>query len=334
MIKKWLQRIKNWDKQTEPEGLGDVGNATEAQGIKDFTEPAQSETTVICKKTDATQEENLTQTSQTPSLGLFSRLKERMNKTRQGFVHQIDQLILGKKEIDPELLDELEEVLVTADIGVSTTQEIFTRIRDEVKKRELSDPNVLRERIKEQISGLLQVDAPPMNLELAHPFVILIVGVNGVGKTTTIAKLSYKLKKDGKRVLLAAGDTFRAAAIEQLEAWGEKTGIPVIKHQTGADPSAVAYDAIEAGLKRDSDVIIIDTAGRLHTKVNLMEELKKIRRVIAKKIPNAPHETLLVLDATAGQNAISQAKLFKEAAGVTGIVLTKLDGTAKGGIVI
>jgi fused signal recognition particle receptor len=335
MIKKWLQKIKNWDKPSELDEPDHAGkNDTEnVQEPSDIIKP-ESKKTDIDKKIEKTQVETAAQSKPSTGLTLFKRLKERMNKTREGFVRQMDQLILGKKEIDPELLDELEEVLVTADIGVSTTQEIFNKIRDEVKRRELSDPNVLRDRIKGQILSLLQVDASPINWQRTRPFVVLVVGVNGVGKTTTIAKLAYRLKQDGEKLLLAAGDTFRAAAIEQLEAWGKRAEIPVIKHQAGSDPSAVAYDAIEAGIKRNSDVIIIDTAGRLHTKVNLMEELKKIKRVIAKKIPDAPHEILLVLDATAGQNAISQAKLFKETTGVTGIVLTKLDGTAKGGIVI
>ncbi|MGQ9812885.1 MAG: signal recognition particle-docking protein FtsY [Dissulfurimicrobium sp.] len=337
MIKKWLQKIKDWDKPSELDEPDHTGkNDTEnVQEPSDIIKP-KSKKTDIDKKIEDIQKETTTQSRPSTGLALFKRLKERMNKTREGFVRQMDQLILGKKEIDSELLDELEEVLVTADIGISTTQEIFNKIRNEVKRRELSDPNVLRDRIKGQILSLLQVDAPPINWRRTKPFVVLVVGVNGVGKTTTIAKLAYRLKQDGEKLklLLAAGDTFRAAAIEQLEAWGKRAEIPVIKHQAGSDPSAVAYDAVEAGIKRGADVIIIDTAGRLHTKVNLMEELKKIKRVIAKKIPDAPHEILLVLDATTGQNAISQAKLFKETAGVTGIVLTKLDGTAKGGIVI
>lgn len=335
MIKKWLQKIKNWDKHPEPDepGYFDKNDTEKAQEPSNFIE-SEPKTTDTAKKIEETQEETAIQPKPSSGFNLFKRLKERMNKTREGFVRQMDQLILGKKEISPELLDELEEILITADIGVSTTQEIFNKIRNEVKRRELSDPDILRDRIKGQILGLLQVDASPINWQQARPFILLVVGVNGVGKTTTIAKLAYRLKQDGKKILLAAGDTFRAAAIEQLEAWGKRAGIPVIKHQAGSDPSAVAFDAVEAGIKRDSDIIIIDTAGRLHTKVNLMEELKKIKRVIAKKIHDAPHETLLVLDATAGQNALSQAKLFKEAADVTGIVLTKLDGTAKGGIVI
>ena len=325
MIKKWIQKIKNWDNPSEAAEPNHTETPEDSPEAPMVDEPAARQTEA---EADRTPTENAS-----AGMNLFNRLKERMSKTRKGFIRQVDQLILGKKEINPELLDELEEVLVTADLGIATVQEIFDKIRDEVKRRELSDPEVLRDRIRTRIMELLEVPAHPIKWQ-PRPFVILVVGVNGVGKTTTIAKLAHRLDREGKKVLLAAGDTFRAAAIEQLEAWGEKTGIPVIKHLAGSDPSAVAYDAVEAGLKRESDVIIIDTAGRLHTKVNLMEELKKIKRVIAKKIPDAPHEIILVLDATTGQNAISQAKLFKEATGITGIVLTKLDGTAKGGIVV
>ncbi len=262
----------------------------------------------------------------------FRRLRERMGRTR-GFIRRMDTLLLGKREIDPELLEELEELLVTSDVGVKAVTEIFDQIREEVKRRELSDPAVLRDRIRERILGFLQIPAPPLSW-LPAPFVLLVVGVNGVGKTTTIAKLAHHLVREGRSVLLVAADTFRAAAGEQLEAWGKRIGCPVVRHQEGADPSSVAFDGVDAGIRRGADVIIVDTAGRLHTKVNLMEELKKIRRVIGKKLPGAPNEVFLVLDATTGQNALAQARLFKEAADVTGIVLTKLDGTAKGGIVV
>jgi fused signal recognition particle receptor len=256
-----------------------------------------------------------------------------MEKTRGGFVRQMDQLLLGRQEIDPELLDELEELLVMADMGVTTVQNIFEKLRVEVKKKEIQDPLALRKRLKEQIVNLLKVPSAQVTWT-PSPFVVLVVGVNGVGKTTTIAKLAYRLKQEGKNVLLVAADTFRAAAVEQLETWGKRIDVSVIKHSAGSDPSAVAFDGMEAAIKRDVDIVIVDTAGRLHTKVNLMEELKKISRVISKKVKEAPHEVLIVLDATTGQNAISQANLFGEAVGVTGIALTKLDGTAKGGIVV
>ncbi len=258
-----------------------------------------------------------------------------MNKTRQGFVRQMDELLLGKRKIDDELLEELEEVLVMSDMGVATVQEIFDEVRLKVKRHELEDPQALKDAIKELIKTKLRQPAGDLTFNTSEgPFVVLVVGVNGVGKTTTIAKLAYYLKQQGKKVLLVAADTFRAAAIEQLEIWGKRLDVPVIKHGPNSDPSAVAYDGMEAAIKRGVDVVIVDTAGRLHTKVNLMEELKKIRRVMGKKIPDAPHEVLLVLDATTGQNALSQAKLFNEATPITGIALTKLDGTAKGGIVV
>ena len=271
--------------------------------------------------------------SGTPRLGLFKRLKEQMGKTRGGFVRQMDQLLLGRQDIDPELLDELEELLVMADMGVTTVQNIFEKLRAEVKKKELQNPLALKKRLKKQIADLLKVPSTKITWT-PSPFVVLVIGVNGVGKTTTIAKLAYRLKQEGKSVLLVAADTFRAAAVEQLETWGKRIDVPVIKHSAGSDPSAVAFDGMEAAIKKDVDVVIVDTAGRLHTKVNLMEELKKISRVISKKIKEAPHEVLIVLDATTGQNAISQASIFGEAVGVTGIALTKLDGTAKGGIVV
>ncbi|HID98123.1 MAG TPA: signal recognition particle-docking protein FtsY [Thermodesulfobacteriaceae bacterium] len=273
------------------------------------------------------------QAAQAPRYGLFKRLKEQMGRTRGGFIRQMDELLTGRREIDRGLLDELEEILVMADMGVGTVQEILDRLRSEVKRHEIDDPEALRNKLKEHILDLLEVPAEPLEWEPA-PFVVLVVGVNGVGKTTTIAKLAYLLREQGRKVMLVAADTFRAAAVEQLETWGSRLDVPVFKQRTGTDPSAVAYDGMDAAKNRNMDVVIVDTAGRLHTKVNLMEELKKINRVISQKIPDAPHEILLVLDATTGQNAISQAKLFNEATGVTGIALTKLDGTAKGGIVV
>lgn len=267
---------------------------------------------------------------------LFNRLKERLSKTRNSFVSRVDELFLGKKVIDPELLDDLEEILFTADLGVGTTQELIENARAMVSRNELSDPMALKTVLKEKIAEFIHSSDRPAELVMPEkgPFIIMVVGVNGVGKTTTIGKMAHKFVKSGQKVLLVAGDTFRAAAVEQLEIWGERIGVPVASQQSGADPSAVVFDAMDHGLKSDVDVIIVDTAGRLHTKVNLMEELKKIKRVMAKKIPDAPHEVMLVIDATTGQNGISQARLFGEAVGVTGLALTKLDGTAKGGIVV
>ncbi|MFZ2445037.1 MAG: signal recognition particle-docking protein FtsY [Syntrophobacteraceae bacterium] len=265
--------------------------------------------------------------------GFFKRLRARLHKTREKFVHRIDRLVLGRKEIDEDLLDELEEILITSDLGVKTTEMLLRKVADKVKRKELSDPAKLREQIRDEVRSVLSVDAPPLDYRADRPFVVMIIGVNGVGKTTTIGKLAHQLKRQDLRTMLVAGDTFRAAAVEQLSIWGERVGVPVIKQKSGSDPSAVVYDAIDAAVARDVDVMLLDTAGRMHTKVNLMEELKKIQRVVNKKMPAAPHEVFLVLDASTGQNALSQARLFKEGIGVTGLILTKLDGTAKGGIV-
>ena len=268
--------------------------------------------------------------------GLFSRLKEQLAKTRNSIVSRVDALFLGKKVIDPELLDELEEILITADLGVGTTHELVESVRAKVDRKELSDPQVLKRILKEKIAGFLHSSDQKAELVMPDkgPFIIMVVGVNGVGKTTTIAKLANKFLKAGQNVILVAADTFRAAAVQQLQIWGERIGVHVVAQQTGADPSSVVFDAFDYAENKDVDVIIVDTAGRLHTKVNLMEELKKIKRVMAKKIPDAPHEVLLVIDATTGQNAVSQARLFSEAVDITGLALTKLDGTAKGGIVV
>ncbi|TSA11734.1 MAG: signal recognition particle-docking protein FtsY [Deltaproteobacteria bacterium] len=266
--------------------------------------------------------------------GLFQRLKDQIARTRESFVKQVDRLFLGKKEIDADLLDSLEEILITADLGVSTATELIERIREKVKRKELSDAFALKNYLREEILTLLRSPQKEGEEITASPFVILVIGVNGTGKTTTIGKLAHRFKGLGQNVMLVAADTFRAAAIEQLEIWSNRAGADFIKQKSGSDPSAVVYDALEAAQSRKTDVMIIDTAGRLHTKVNLMEELKKLQRVIQKKMPGAPHEILLVLDATTGQNAISQAKLFNSAVGITGMVLTKLDGTAKGGVVV
>lgn len=264
--------------------------------------------------------------------GLFARLKEGLTKTRQNFVQKVEQILTGRK-IDDELFEELEEALISSDVGVKTAVDLVARLRQEAKQRKLSDAGELKSVLQEEIAGLLGTENE-FGFQTDGPTVILVVGVNGVGKTTTIGKLANRFKKEGKDILMVAGDTFRAAAIDQLEVWGQRTGVEVIKQREGADPAAVAFDAMQAAKSRDTDVIIIDTAGRLHNKVNLMEELRKVTRVINREIPGAPHEVLLVLDATTGQNAVQQAKLFQEVAGVTGIVLTKLDGTAKGGVIL
>jgi len=266
--------------------------------------------------------------------GFFERLKQGLSKTHSNLVGRIDSLVLGKKQIDAETLEELEEILITADIGVATAVELIRMLEQRMKRNELKDGETLKKALKEEILARLLKQAAPLDTSAASPYVILVIGVNGVGKTTTIGKLASRFILEGKKVILAAGDTFRAAAAEQLEIWGKRAGADVIRHKEGADPSAVVFDACKAAIARKCDILIVDTAGRLHTKVNLMEEMKKIRRILGREIPGAPHETLLILDAATGQNAISQAKLFKESALVSGIALTKLDGTAKGGIVV
>lgn len=267
-------------------------------------------------------------------MGFFDKLKKGLEKTRKSFTEKIEQIIVGYAKIDDEFLDDLEEALIMADVGVKTTDQLMIAIRKGIKAKEINSPDDLKPFLADKISEILNDGENEPNLAKNSPTVIIMIGVNGVGKTTTIGKLANYYKEQGKSVMLAAADTFRAAAIDQLEIWGERNNVPVIKHNEGSDPAAVAFDAVQAAKARHTDILIIDTAGRLHTKTNLMEELKKISRVIKREIPDAPHETLLVLDATTGQNAISQADLFSKAASVTGIVLTKLDGTAKGGVVI
>ncbi len=266
-------------------------------------------------------------------MSFINRLKDSLSKTRQDLAEKIDSLVSGKASIDESLYEELEDVLIQSDVGAETAFNLVEKLRFAVKENKISEPDQVKPALIKVIQDILEQEEPAAVFQ-QKPTVILVVGVNGVGKTTTIGKLAYYFKNEGKKVILAAADTFRAAAIDQLEIWGKKTGVEVIKHQEGADPAAVAFDALQASLARNADILIVDTAGRLHTKNNLMEELKKIGRVLAKESPGAPQEILLVLDATTGQNAINQAKIFGATSGVTGIVLTKLDGTAKGGVVI
>ncbi len=264
-------------------------------------------------------------------MGFFDRLKEGLAKTKRGLVDKVEALFTGRK-LDEATLEELEEILVLSDVGAGAASDIIASLRERTKKGEGRDGDSARELLKQEMTELLG-HSEPLAVGSERPFVILAVGVNGVGKTTTIGKLASRFRAQGLSVLLAAGDTFRAAGIEQLEIWAQRAGTQLVKHQKGADPAAVAYDAILAARSRNIDVVIIDTAGRLHTKTNLMDELKKVKRSIEKALPGAPHETLLVVDATTGQNALRQAELFHEAIGITGIALTKLDGTAKGGII-
>ncbi len=266
----------------------------------------------------------------------FERLKKGLSKTHQGFVEQMDRLFLGKKSIDENLLDELESLLYSVDLGVKTSSQLIEGVQQGLKRGDLREPEKVKDFIKQEIFRILKSGESPLltTFPPIKPFIFMVIGVNGVGKTTTIAKIAHQYASQGKKILIGAADTFRAAAVEQLEVWANRIGADLIKQTKGTDPSAVAFDAIHAAKARDTDLVFIDTAGRLHTKLHLMEELKKIKRIIGRECPGAPHEILLVLDATTGQNAISQAKLFNEAIGVTGIALTKLDGTAKGGIIV
>jgi fused signal recognition particle receptor len=265
---------------------------------------------------------------------LLDRLKSGIQKTRTGLVSRLEDTLAGRKEIDAALLEELEYTLIGADIGVKTTNEILELIRQKVSRKLLGDAQELRQLIREHLVEVLRATQRPLVRVSEPPAVVMIVGVNGTGKTTTIGKLAQRYKAEGRSVLLCAADTFRAAAIEQLEIWGQRTSAELVRQKPGADPSAVLFDAIQAGRSRRIDCVIVDTAGRLHTKSNLMAELEKMRRTASRLIPDAPHEVLLVMDATTGQNGLEQARRFTETSGVTGIVLAKLDGTAKGGVVI
>jgi len=272
------------------------------------------------------------QTASKKPSGFFKRLKSGLSKTRKILSTDINELFAGNRKLDDELLEELEELLITSDIGVQTTMNLIQSIS--IKSSEISGPEQLKNILREKILELLNTTVKTSQKIVGKPHVIMVIGVNGVGKTTTIGKLAARFSSSGKKVIIAAADTFRAAAIEQLMIWADRAGVDIIKHKEMSDPAAVAFDGIQAAVARDADIVLVDTAGRLHTKKNLMEELKKIKRTISKKLPGAPHEILLILDATTGQNALSQAELFNDALDVTGIALTKLDGTAKGGIVV
>jgi fused signal recognition particle receptor len=315
---RWFRR-KQEDDSTENVG----GNATES--------PQEEESTP--ETGDPPAGTGIEPTPETAS-GFFTYMRSRLQKTRQTLAGQIDRLVLGKKEIDEDVLEELEEVLITSDLGVDTTRKLIASMQEKLHRRELTDPDRLRLHLKDEIRRFLKVETTALDVAGHKPFVIMAVGVNGVGKTTTLAKLAFLYKQAGLRVMLVAADTFRAAAIEQLSYWAQRVQVELVKQSGGTDPAAVVYDAMAAAQARGVDVVLIDTAGRLHTKVNLMEELKKVKRVISRQMDNAPHEVLLILDATTGQNAISQTHLFHQELTVTGLVLTKLDGTAKGGIVV
>jgi len=269
-----------------------------------------------------------------PEQNLLDKLKAGIQKTRSGLVDRIEDVLAGKKEIDADLLDELEYTLITADLGVKTVSDILERIRQQVDRKQTGDAVEIRNLIREQLLQILQASDSPVHTVARPPAVVMVVGVNGAGKTTTIGKLAQRFLGEGRKVLLCAADTFRAAAIEQLEVWAQRSGVDMIRQKTGSDPSAVVFDALNAAKARQVDYVIVDTAGRLHTKDNLMAELEKMRRTCQRVIPGSPHEVWLVMDATTGQNGLEQARKFTESSGVTGIILTKLDGTAKGGVVV
>ena len=321
---------------TEPEPAEDAPEGSSGEA-SDTSEAAIPDTPMGPATNEAEapepEQETPTEATQEKKPGFFGRLKERLTRTRGNFADGLANLVLGRKEIDDELLEELETMLLVADVGVEATTRIINDLNHRVRRKELSDPSALSIALKTQLQSILeQCDKPVLQPTPGKPQVILMVGINGAGKTTTIGKLAKRLQEEGNSVMLAAGDTFRAAAVEQLQTWGERNNIPVIAQHTGADSASVIFDGLQAATARGADVLIADTAGRLHTKSNLMDELAKIARVMQKIDPEAPHEVMLVVDATTGQNALNQALQFNETIPLTGITLTKLDGTAKGGI--
>lgn len=315
----------------EEEEIENIEDA-DIQAEEEITEEETIEKEII-EEVDGDGSQDSDQEESQEKMGIFARLLAGLSKTKDNITGRIDSLLKSYTKIDEDLLEELEEILITADVGVTTTMEIIDRLRDMIKERGVKDPLEVRDLLKEIVASILKEGNSGLDLD-PGPAVIVMVGVNGVGKTTTIGKLAQRYKKDGKKVMLAAADTFRAAASEQLDIWAKRVDVDIIKHHEGADPGAVVFDAIKASQARKVDLLICDTAGRLHNKANLMNELGKIFKIIDREYPEAKKEVLLVVDATTGQNAVSQAKTFKEVANITGIVLTKLDGTAKGGVVL
>jgi fused signal recognition particle receptor len=328
-------RKKKKDTEKEGEGGHEIAEPqfeTEmVQSVESGDDPHEENVTIESNKPEM-QETGKTSSFHDSEKGFFKRLRQGMSKTREILTTDIDELFFGKKKIDESLLEDLEALLITSDMGVETTMALMECITQKAGK--VNDTAQLKAVLKEEILTIMRDMSDPPEISVEKPHVIMVVGVNGTGKTTTIGKLAARFEAQGKKTLIAAADTFRAAAIEQLGIWADRAGSEFVRGKDKADPAAIAFDAIGASLARNIDIVLIDTAGRLHTNINLMEELKKIKRAIAKKIPDAPHEILLVLDGSTGQNAISQANLFNEALGVTGMALTKLDGTARGGIVV
>lgn len=318
----------------------EVDNAKEETALDaslETEEKEEEEETIEEESNEEVKEEQLTEERveepKEAKVSLFERLKQGLSKAKQGITDRVDQVLKSYTKVDDELIEEIEEILITADVGVETTMDIIDKLTDAIKTKKITDPQDVKAELKLIIEEILTNDNS--TLDVSHsPSIIVMVGVNGVGKTTTIGKLAARYKKEGKKVLIAAGDTFRAAAIDQLEVWSNRSGVDIIKHQEGADPGAVIFDSIKAAKARNTDLLICDTAGRLHNKSNLMNELSKVFKIIDREYPEAKREVLLVVDATTGQNAVSQAKSFKQVCDITGIVLTKLDGTAKGGVVL
>lgn len=318
----------------------EVDNAKEETALDaslETEEKEEEEETIEEESNEEVKEEQLTEERveepKEVKVSLFERLKQGLSKAKQGITDRVDQVLKSYTKVDDELIEEIEEILITADVGVETTMDIIDKLTDAIKTKKITDPKDVKGELKLIIEEILTNDNS--TLDVSHsPSIIVMVGVNGVGKTTTIGKLAARYKKEGKKVLIAAGDTFRAAAIDQLEVWANRSGVDIIKHQEGADPGAVIFDSIKAAKARNTDLLICDTAGRLHNKSNLMNELSKVFKIIDREYPEAKREVLLVVDATTGQNAVSQAKSFKQVCDITGIVLTKLDGTAKGGVVL
>ena len=325
-VSKSSGRVREW---AQPEDEAD-GGADEKPSASKEAKPGRGEVLPFPTRAPEPAEEDKS------ALAAPDRtaLKQGLARTRSGWVAKLGQILAGRKQLDPQVLEDLERVLLTADIGVKTANHLLEDLRASLSKQELTSEAALWRYLKQRTAEILTVDSVPFDTTRAKPFVLLVIGVNGTGKTTTIGKLAAKFSGEGKKVLLAAGDTFRAAAVAQLEVWGGRTGCPVVKGKEGADPSSVLFEAVKRAQTESFDVVIADTAGRLHTKTDLMAELEKLGRVLAKAMPGAPHETWLVLDSTSGQNAIAQAQIFTQAMKVSGIVLTKLDGTAKGGVIL
>ena len=338
-VKEEVETVEEVNHATEEVSLDSSVEVEEKQEIKEEEEVAveTEEVDTIDESTEAVEEEIVKEVveekTEEVKVSLFERLKQGLTKAKQGITDKVDQVLKSYTKVDEDLLEEIEEILITAYVGVETTMDIIDKLTDAIKTKKITDPQDVKGELKLIIEDILTNDNSKLDVSNS-PSIIVMVGVNGVGKTTTIGKLASRYKKEGKKVLIAAGDTFRAAAIDQLEVWANRSGVDIIKHQEGADPGAVIFDSIKAAKARKTDLLICDTAGRLHNKSNLMNELSKVFKIIEKEYPEAKREVLLVVDATTGQNAVSQAKSFKQVCDITGIVLTKLDGTAKGGVVL